>query len=100
MEAVAPNAAIAHFARQGEQSRDVRLGLMEGSVETGNLRHPGKAASHDPDRLQVVRLMQRRERHQRLKRLEDGRRRPAPGRNRLRRHGRPGVRWPTSLRPS
>ena len=72
VEAVAPNAALAHFARQGEQSRDVRLGLMEGSIETGDLRHPRKAASHDPDRLQVMGLMQRRERHQRLKRLEDG----------------------------
>ena len=72
MEAVAPHAALAHLARQGEQARDVGLGLMEGRVETGNLRHPRQAAAHDPDRLQVMGLMQRRERHQRLKRLEDG----------------------------
>ena len=72
VEAVAPHAALAHLARQREQARDVGLGLVEGGVEAGDLRHPRKAAAHDPDRLQVVGLMQRRERHQRFKRLDDG----------------------------
>ena len=45
---------------------------MEGGVEAGDLRHPRQAPAHDPDRLQVVGLMQGRERHQRFKRLDNG----------------------------
>ena len=46
--------------------------LVEGRVEAGDLRHPRQAPAHDPDRLEVMGLMQRRERHQRFERLEDG----------------------------
>src|SRR5690349_17092188 len=45
---------------------------MEGGVEAGNLRQSRKAPADDPDRLQIVRLMQRRERHELLERLDSG----------------------------
>src|SRR3954452_20071145 len=71
MEAVAPHAALPHVARQGEQARDVGLRLVEGGVEAGDLRHPRQAPANDPDRFQVMGLMQGSERHQSLKRLDD-----------------------------
>ena len=52
--------------------RDLGLAAVEGGVEAGNLRQARQAPADDPDRFEVVGLMQRRERHQRLERLEDG----------------------------
>ncbi|MDF2970806.1 MAG: hypothetical protein K0R61_1256 [Microvirga sp.] len=71
MEAVTPHAAFAHLTRQREQGRDVGLRVVEARVEAGNLRNPRQAAAHNPDRLQVVRLMQGRERHQLFERLDN-----------------------------
>ena len=39
---------------------------VKGGVEAGDLRQPGQASADDPDRLEVVGLMQGRERYQRL----------------------------------
>ena len=72
MEAVAPHSAIPHLLRQGEHAGDFGLALVKGRVETGNLRDLRHAPPHDPDRLEVMRLMQRRERHQGFEGLNDG----------------------------
>ena len=45
---------------------------MEGGVEAGDLRHSRQTPADDPDRLQVMGLMQGSERHQRLELLDNG----------------------------
>ncbi|MBB5763377.1 hypothetical protein HNR01_003009 [Methylorubrum rhodesianum] len=64
MEAVAAHALPGHLPRDREELRDLRLRAVEGGVEAGDLRQVGELLPDDADRLQVVRLVQRRQRHQ------------------------------------
>ena len=64
VEAVAANAGVAELARQGEGLRDVRLAAMERRVEAGDLRKMRRRGGDRLDRRKVVRLVQRRQRHQ------------------------------------
>ncbi|GJD79423.1 hypothetical protein NBEOAGPD_2650 [Methylobacterium gregans] len=63
MEAVAANALLRHLTRDSEELRDLRLRVVEGGVEAGDLRQVGELPADDADRLQVVRLVQRCQRH-------------------------------------
>ena len=74
VEAVALDAGITNLLRQRHQFRHRRLAAMEAGIETRDLRHSRHLVAHGFDRRQVVRLMQRRQRHQRR---EDPRELPA-----------------------
>ena len=62
MEAVAEDAALGDRLRQRERLRDRRLAAVERGVEAGHLRQLRQPLEQHPDRRQVVRLVQRRER--------------------------------------
>ncbi len=62
MEAVAAHAALEVLVGQPVELRDALLSLVEGGVETGDLRQIRLHLLHGTDRRQVVRLMQRRQR--------------------------------------
>ena len=74
VEAVALHAGVTNFLRQRHEFRHGRLAAMEAGVEAGHLRHAGQLVPHGFDRGQVVGLMERRQRHQRAKVLQDFRR--------------------------
>jgi hypothetical protein len=64
MEPVALHARVVQFRRNGESLRDRRVGAVERGVEAGNLGQVGRALEQHPDRSEVVRLVQRRERNE------------------------------------
>ena len=64
MEAIAPHAAIGDRRRQREGLRRLGLRAMECGVETGDLGQLGAKLRDDLDRLEVVGLVQRRQRAQ------------------------------------
>ena len=64
VEAVALHAGVVQLAGQGEHLRELRLGAMERRVEASHLRQLGPALEQEPDRRQVVGLVQRRERNE------------------------------------
>ena len=72
VEAVAAHAAVGDRARQGEGLRHLRLGAMERGVEAGHLGQLGCALHQRPDRGEVVRLVQGRERNVLFQRREHG----------------------------
>ena len=93
VEAVAPHAALGDRRGQRERLRDRGLVAMERGVEAGDLRQLRRALEQRPDRRQVVRLVQRRERHVFLERRDAPPRRRAPAaRTRGRRARRDGRR--------
>ena len=70
MEAVAPHAARGDLGGQRESLRHLGLRTMEGGVEAGHLRQVRTQLRNDVDGLEVVRLVQRRERVQLLERRD------------------------------
>ena len=68
VEAVAPHAGFVQLRGQREALRDVGIGAVERGIEAGDLRQLRRALEQAPDRREVVRLMQRRERNQLLER--------------------------------
>src|SRR5512144_477401 len=64
MKAVAPYPPLSDGRRQGEGLGDRRVGMVEGGVETGDLRQRWRALQQDFDGGEVVRLMQWGQRHQ------------------------------------
>src|SRR5207253_2818893 len=66
VKAVALDALLGEPARQRERRRDVRLGRVERGVEAGDLRDLRVQPRERADRLEIVGLMQRRERNQLL----------------------------------
>ena len=73
MKAVATHAPVVHRRRQRERLRESGRALMERGVEAGHLRQLGPPFGDDADGQQVVRLVQRRQRHQLGERVERGR---------------------------
>ena len=71
MKAVSLHAGRADLARQRHELRDRRLAAMEAGVEAGDLRHAGQPLRDRFDGRQIVRLMERRQRHQRPKLVEN-----------------------------
>ena len=64
MKAVSLNLSVADFPGQRNQFRDGRPAPVKTGVETGNLRYMGQPLHNGLNRCQVVRLMQRGQRHQ------------------------------------
>ena len=56
-----------------ERLRDGRLTAMERRIEARDLRQVGPSLQQHPDRREIVRLMQRRQRHVLVERLDDRR---------------------------
>ena len=63
VKTVAANAFLRQVAGQGESLLLPGLPNVEGCVETGDLRQRGHQLADQPDRRQVVGLMQGRQRH-------------------------------------
>ena len=64
MEAVAPDTGFSQLRGQREHLRQRRIAAVEGGIEAGDLRKLRRALHQAPDRRQVMRLVQRRERNQ------------------------------------
>jgi len=71
MEALAAHALCCELPRQGEFLNERRFASMKGGIKTSNLWNSGGNSGDCADRSDVVRLMQRRERHERFKRGHD-----------------------------
>jgi hypothetical protein len=69
VEAVAAHAALGDGRRQRERLRQLGLRAVERGVEAGDLRHLRQAPGDQPDRREVMRLVQWRERHELLQLL-------------------------------
>ncbi len=76
VEAVAAHALVVERPGQSDPLRDRRLPPMEGRVETGDLRQVRPRGGQGPDRGETLRLVQRRQRNERLQRRHDLRRQP------------------------
>ena len=63
MKAIATNPGRREARRQREQLRHLGNGAVESRVEAGELWRTRQPPEHDADRREVVRLVQRRERH-------------------------------------
>ncbi len=61
VKTVAPHAAIRNCGRQRERLREFRLRAMKGRIKACDLRHFRRTFGDDPNRRQVVRLVQWRE---------------------------------------
>jgi hypothetical protein len=64
VEAVAPHSRVVQLAGKGEHLRELRLSAMERRVEARHLGQVGPALEQEPDRRQVVGLVQRGERNE------------------------------------
>src|SRR5439155_13456183 len=64
VKSVAPDAALFIAPRNGEAARGRRNAVMEGGVETGDLRQRRPDRPHGANRLQTTRLVQRCQRRQ------------------------------------
>ena len=73
VEAVAAHALVVEGARQRVAVGVRRMPAVEGGVEAGHLRHVRVDLRREPDRRQVVRLVQRRQRRERGQPRQDGR---------------------------
>src|SRR5664279_3946313 len=71
MKAIATDALIMETARQREHRCDVRLRMVEGRIEAGDLRQRRMQARHRFDRQDGMRLMQRRQRNERAQSRDD-----------------------------
>ena len=71
VEAVAAHARIGELLRQREHLRERRVRPVDRGVEARDLRQLRRALEHRADRRQVVRLVQRRERHELLELRDD-----------------------------
>ena len=71
VEAVAAHARAVELLRDGVAVGELGVAAVEGGVEAGDLRQPGPAGADRADRRQVVRLVERGERHQRLELLQE-----------------------------
>jgi hypothetical protein len=58
MEALAQHAALGNRFRQCKSFRELRLDRMKGCVKASDLRDPRQSLRRNPDRHQIVRLMQ------------------------------------------
>ena len=72
VETIALDALGRVLARQREGLRHGGLGAMEGGVEAADLRHVRHQHGDRTHRAQVVRLVQRRERHEGVERAQHG----------------------------
>ena len=72
MKAVAADAVVMEAARQGEPVGELRMGAVEGGIEAGDLGQVRLASGDRADAGEVVRLMQRGERAERLELGEHG----------------------------
>jgi len=79
VEAVPAHSFLRVPPRQGEGLGDRGLGAMESGVEAGDLRQVRGLFGHRLDCLQIVRLVQRCERNERLQPFQDLRGDKAPG---------------------
>ena len=66
VEAVAADAVVVEPARQGEPVGELGMAAVEGGIEAGDLRQVGLDRGDRADAGEIVRLMQRRERTERL----------------------------------
>ena len=66
MEAVAADAVVVEPARQGEPVGELGMAAVERGIEAGDLRQVGLDRGDRADAGEIVRLMQRRERAERL----------------------------------
>ena len=66
MEAVAADAVVIEPAGQGEPVGELGMAAVEGGVEAGDLRQVGVERGDRTDPCEIVRLMQGRERAERL----------------------------------
>ena len=66
VKTITPYAFVMERAGQGETPGHIRLAGMERRVEAGDLRQVWMQLRQRPNGCQIVRLMQRRQRHQRL----------------------------------
>jgi len=66
VKAVAPDAFLKQRIRQGKGLLDVGRGAVKGGVEAGHLGQFRIEGHRHFDRREIMRLVQRRERHQRL----------------------------------
>ena len=62
MEPVAADTLFAEAPREGECLGKIRLAAVEGRVEAGDLRNLRRSLHNRPDRREVMRLMQGRQR--------------------------------------
>ena len=66
VEAVAADAVVVEPARQGEPVGELGMAAVEGGIEAGDLRQLGLDRGDRADAGEIVRLMQRRQRAERL----------------------------------
>ena len=78
VEAVAAHALVVERARQRVAVGVRRMAAVEGGVEAGDLRHVRVDLLREPDRREVVRLVQRRQRRERGRAGRARPHRPAP----------------------
>ncbi len=70
VEAVAPHARLVQLVGQREHLGDLGIGAMKRRVEARDLRYVGRAMQYCANRREVMRLVQRRQRHEPVKRRE------------------------------
>ena len=70
MKAVAPDAGVMQLGGQSESLCEIGCRAMKRGIEAGDLRKSGPTVEQQPDRREVVRLMQWRERYERFQLLE------------------------------
>ena len=73
MKAVTAHTLLGVATRQSERLRHRRLGPMKGGIEAGDLRERRRVFRHRSDRCQILRLVQRRQRNERLQLVERSR---------------------------
>ena len=74
VKTISLHAAAAQVARQRHHLGDGGLPAMKAGIEAGDLRHARQSLGHGVDGGEVVRLMKRRQRHERAQVREDFRR--------------------------
>ena len=72
VEPVSPDSGIVQVSGQREALGHSRLAMMERSVEACDLRQPGRHGGDGTDRREIVWLVQRRQRTQRLQLVQHG----------------------------
>ena len=72
MKSVAPHALLVQRVGDGEAVRHRRMAAMECGIEAGDLRHSGKPLPQTLQHIQRGRIVQRRQRRDRLDPIERG----------------------------
>ena len=96
---VAPHPLLVQRVGQRERLLDLRRGAVKRRVEARDLRQFRVHRQRHADRRQIVRLVQRRQWHQRFQLGEQFRRHPRPAANGAARHARRGDRAPRDAAP-